>query len=75
VTTPTTPTRYDAWIKDSANNVSSAISRVVGACSVAGVAASQTVSLPTVCIATNLGEMVVALESSKAPITSANFLK
>ncbi|MBP8149964.1 MAG: peptidylprolyl isomerase, partial [Limnohabitans sp.] len=75
VTTPTTPTRYYAWVKDSANNVSSAANRVAGACSAAGVAASQTVSLPTVCIATSLGEMVVALESSKAPITSTNFLK
>ena len=75
VTTPTTPTRYDAWVKDSANNVSSAISRVVGACSVAGVAASQASNLPTVCVSTSLGEYVVELEAAKAPITVANFLK
>jgi cyclophilin family peptidyl-prolyl cis-trans isomerase len=75
VTTPTTPTRYDAWVKDSANNVSSAISRVVGACSVAGVAASQASNLPTVCVSTSLGEYVVELEAAKAPITVSNFLK
>jgi cyclophilin family peptidyl-prolyl cis-trans isomerase len=75
VTTPVTPTRFFAWAKDSANNVSSAFNRVAGACSNEGVSASQTVNLPTVCISTSLGEMVVALEASKAPITTANFLK
>ncbi|WP_089952723.1 peptidylprolyl isomerase [Limnohabitans sp. 2KL-3] len=75
VATPATPTPYFAWAKDSVNNVSSAFNRVAGACSNEGVTASQTVNLPTVCISTSLGEMVVALESSKAPITSANFLK
>lgn len=75
VTTPTTPTRYYAWVKDSASNVSSTVSRVAGACSVAGVTASQASNLPTVCVSTSLGEYVVELEAAKAPITVANFLK
>jgi cyclophilin family peptidyl-prolyl cis-trans isomerase len=75
VTTPTTPTRYYAWVKDSASNVSSTFSRVAGACSVAGVTASQASSLPTVCVSTSLGEFVVELEAAKAPITVTNFLK
>ncbi len=75
VTTPVIPTRFFAWAKDSANNVSSAFNRVAGACSNEGVNASQSVNLPTVCLSTSLGEMVVALEASKAPITTANFLK
>lgn len=75
VATPVTPTRYNVWAKDAANNISAVFSRVAGACSAAGVSASQAVSLPTVCVSTSLGEMVLALESSKAPITSANFLQ
>ncbi len=73
--TPATPTRYYAWAKNSANLVSAPLARVVGACSAAGVTASQKSSLPTVCVSTSLGEFVVELEASKAPITVANFLK
>jgi cyclophilin family peptidyl-prolyl cis-trans isomerase len=73
--TPATPTRYYAWAKNSANLVSTPLTRVVGACSAAGITESQKSSLPTVCVSTSLGEFVVALESSKAPITVTNFLK
>ncbi len=75
IATPTTPTRYYAWAKDAANNISSALNRVAGACSAAGVSASQASSLPTVCVSTSLGEFVLALEANKAPITTTNFLK
>ncbi len=75
ITTPVTPTRYYAWSKDAAGNVSTVFERVAGSCSVAGVTASQNSALPTVCVSTSLGEFVVALESTKAPITTTNFLK
>ena len=75
ITTPVTPTRYYAWTKDAAGNVSAAFERVAGSCSAAGVTASQSSALPTVCVSTSLGEFVVALESTKAPITTTNFLK
>lgn len=75
ITTPLTPTRYYAWAKNSSNNISAPLERVVGACSVAGVTASQASNLPTVCVATSLGEFVVELEAAKAPITVTNFLK
>jgi cyclophilin family peptidyl-prolyl cis-trans isomerase len=75
IATPLTPTRYYAWTKNSSNNISAPLERVVGSCSVAGVAASQASNLPTVCVSTSLGEFVVALEATKAPITVTNFLK
>ena len=75
IATPTTPTRYYTWSKDAANNISSAFNRVAGACSTAGVNASLTSSLPAVCVSTNLGEFVLELEASKAPVTTTNFLK
>ncbi|PUE40081.1 peptidylprolyl isomerase [Limnohabitans sp. Bal53] len=73
--TPTTPTRYYVWSKDAANNLSAVFERVAGACSADGVTASQSSALPTVCVSTSLGEFVLALESTKAPITTANFLR
>lgn len=75
VAVPGTPIRYYVWAKDSANNISTGFERVVGPCSAAGVTASQASALPTVCVSTTLGEFVVALESTKAPITTTNFLK
>ncbi|WP_416545945.1 peptidylprolyl isomerase [Limnohabitans sp. DCL3] len=75
INTPATPTRYFVWGKNSANTVTTVFERVVGNCSVAGVTASQASSLPTVCVSTSLGEMVIALESTKAPITTTNFLR
>lgn len=75
VAVPSQPTRYYVWAKDVTGNVSSAFDRVAGSCSAEGVAASQAVALPTVCVSTSLGEYVLALESVKAPITTANFLK
>jgi peptidyl-prolyl cis-trans isomerase A (cyclophilin A) len=75
IATPASPTRYYVWSKDAANNLSAVFERVAGACSANGVTASQASSLPTVCISTSLGEMVFALESTKAPITTANFLQ
>jgi peptidyl-prolyl cis-trans isomerase A (cyclophilin A) len=65
---------YSVWAKDAAGNVSSALT-VRGPCSAAGYAASDASSKPAVCVLTTLGEFVVELESSKAPTTSANFLK
>lgn len=60
------------WVKDAAGNIST--SNAVG-CSATGLGASQASTLPTVCVLTNLGEFVLELESTKAPITTANFLK
>jgi cyclophilin family peptidyl-prolyl cis-trans isomerase len=75
IATPNTPTRYYVWSKDAANNLSAVFERVAGACSATGVTASQSSVLPTVCVSTSLGEFVLALESTKAPITTTNFLK
>lgn len=65
---------YFVWAKDASGNLSTPLT-VRGPCSAAGYAASDSNAAPTVCFSTSLGEFVVALESSKAPITSANFLK
>ena len=75
ISTPLIPTRYYAWAKNSSNNISAPLERVTGACSLAGVTASQASNLPTVCVSTSLGEFVVELEAAKAPITVTNFLK
>jgi peptidyl-prolyl cis-trans isomerase A (cyclophilin A) len=60
------------WAKDAAGNV--ATTALVGPCSNAGYLASNGTSLPTVCMLTSQGELVLALENVKAPITTANFL-
>ncbi|MFZ4622832.1 MAG: peptidylprolyl isomerase [Rhodoferax sp.] len=65
---------YFVWAKDAVGNVSVPLS-VRGPCSTAGYAASDLSTRPTVCLATSLGQFVIALESAKAPVTTANFLK
>jgi len=60
------------WGKDAAGNVSA--NALVGPCSAAAYLASGTSTLPTVCMMTTLGELVVALENVKAPATTTNFL-
>ena len=60
------------WAKDASGNVSASAS---AGCSATGLSASQASTLPTVCVSTSLGQFVLELESTKAPITSANFLK
>jgi peptidyl-prolyl cis-trans isomerase A (cyclophilin A) len=60
------------WGKDAAGNVSA--NALVGPCSSAGYLASGTSNLPTVCMMTSLGELVLALENVKAPATATNFL-
>lgn len=69
-TIPLPPVRV--WAKDAAGNV--ATTALVGPCSNSGYLASNGSSLPTVCMMTTQGELVLALESVKAPITTANFL-
>ena len=60
------------WGKDAAGNVSA--NALVGPCSSASYVASGNSSLPTVCMMTSLGELVMALENVKAPATATNFL-
>lgn len=60
------------WAKDAAGNISTA---QAAGCSAAGISASQASALPTVCVSSSLGQFVLELESTKAPVTSANFLK
>jgi len=66
------PNAMYVWAKDAAGNISAA---QAAGCSAAGISASQASALPTVCVSTSLGQFVLELESTKAPITSANFLK
>jgi peptidyl-prolyl cis-trans isomerase A (cyclophilin A) len=65
---------YYVWAKDTAGNVS-APSSVRGPCNASGYTASDASTKPTVCMGTSLGQFVVELEPTKAPITTANFLK
>lgn len=60
------------WAKDAAGNISTA---QIAGCTAAGLSASQASVLPTVCVSTSLGQFVLELESTKAPVTTANFLK
>lgn len=71
IKTPQTTALY-AWAKDAAGNISAPFN---AGCSSVGLAASQASKLPTVCMSTSLGEMVVELEASKAPFSTTNFLK
>jgi peptidyl-prolyl cis-trans isomerase A (cyclophilin A) len=60
------------WAKDAAGNISTS---AFAGCAATGVVASQASTLPTVCVSTNLGQLVLELEATKAPITTTNFLK
>jgi peptidyl-prolyl cis-trans isomerase A (cyclophilin A) len=71
ITLPQTTAIY-AWAKDAAGNISTS---VTAGCSAEGLRASQNSTLPTVCVSTSLGQYVLELESTKAPKTTANFLK
>ncbi len=63
---------WHVWARDAAGNVSAAL-RAPGPCSAAAVAAAQASTLPTVCMRTDAGEIVIELEKDKAPISSNNF--
>ncbi len=71
-------TSYYVWTKNAAGVVTAQGSSR-GPCSASGYLASDTAfeksGLPTVCVSTSAGEFVLELESQKAPITTANFLK
>jgi peptidyl-prolyl cis-trans isomerase A (cyclophilin A) len=71
ITLPQTSAVY-VWAKDAAGNISASAS---AGCSATGLSASQASALPTVCVSTSLGQFVLELESTKAPITTTNFLK
>lgn len=65
---------YYIWVKDAAGNVSTATQP--WPCSTAGIAASTAyTSGSAVCMMTSVGELVLGLANSKAPVTTANFLK
>jgi peptidyl-prolyl cis-trans isomerase A (cyclophilin A) len=64
---------WRAWARDAAGNVSVG-SLSPGPCSDDAYAASAASSLPTVCVMTDQGEIVLELESTKAPNTVQNFL-
>ena len=64
---------YHVWVKNASGTVSATSQS--GPCSAAGFAASDKSLLPTVCINTSLGEMVLELEADKVPNTVVNFLK
>ena len=70
ITAPIAPIKI--WAKDAAGNVTT--TALTGPCSSAGYLASDASTLPTVCMLTTLGELVLALENVKAPVTTANFL-
>jgi len=63
---------WHVWARDAAGNVSTAY-RAPGPCSDAAVAAAQASSLPTVCMRTDVGDIVIELDNIKAPISSNNF--
>jgi len=64
---------WRAWARDAAGNVSAGVLSP-GPCSAAAYAASDASSLPTVCMMTDRGEIVLELENSKASNTVNNFL-
>lgn len=65
--------KYYVWAKDAFDHVTP--NSLSGPCSTAGYAASDLSKLSTVCMMTSLGELVFELNSTQAPITTANFLK
>ena len=64
---------YSVWGKSASNQVSD--TALTGPCSSDAFAVSAKSSLATVCMMTDQGEMVIELESIKAPATVSNFLK
>ena len=64
-------TTYYVWARDAAGNVSGMRQ---GFCSAAGFTASDASTKNTVCMMTDMGEVVLELDATKAPITVANFL-
>lgn len=62
---------WQVWARDAAGNVS--VAAADGPCSAAAKSASSGSLLPTVCIRTDLGEIVLELELAKAFATVQNF--
>lgn len=63
---------WHVWARDAAGNVSTGVTD--GPCSSAAKAAAAASSLPTVCIMTDAGEIVLELENTKAPKSADNFM-
>lgn len=63
---------WHVWARDAAGNVSAGMTD--GPCSSAAKAAAAASSLPTVCIMTDAGEIVLELENTKAPKSADNFM-
>lgn len=64
---------WRVWARDAAGNVSAGVTD--NPCSNDAKAAAAASSLPTVCLLTDAGEIVVELESAKAPNSARNFLQ
>lgn len=60
------------WARDAAGNISTA-ARAPGPCSAEAVSAAKASTLPTVCMRTDAGEIVIELENTKAPESANNF--
>lgn len=63
---------WHVWTRDAAGNVSAGVTD--GPCSSAAKAVAAASSLPTVCIMTDAGEIVLELESTKVPLSANNFM-
>jgi peptidyl-prolyl cis-trans isomerase A (cyclophilin A) len=63
---------WHVWARDAAGNVSAGMTD--GPCSSAAKTAAAASSLPTVCLMTDAGEIVLELESAKAPLSANNFM-
>ncbi len=63
---------WHVWARDAAGNVSAGMTD--GPCSSAAKAAAAASTLPTVCIMTDAGEIVLELENTKAPLSANNFM-
>lgn len=63
---------WHVWARDAAGNVSAGTTD--GPCSSPAKTAAAASSLPTVCLMTDAGEIVLELESAKAPLSANNFM-
>lgn len=63
---------WHVWARDAAGNVSAGMTD--GPCSSDAKAAAAASTLPTVCIMTDAGEIVLELENTKAPKSADNFM-